>query len=483
MTETKVARVRVAVIGGGITGLAAAFTLQERGRAAGLPLDVALYERENSFGGKILTEQVDGFTIEGGPDSFISQKPRAAQLCRQIGLGEALLGTNDERRKTYVVNRGRLTPLPDGVMLIIPTRFLPFALSPLISLGGKMRMGLDLIIPPRKDEGDESLAQFIRRRLGSEALDKIAEPLMSGIQVSVAEEQSILGTFPRFRALEAKYGSLTRGILAQRRNGSATQGKAKAQSLFLSLSGGLGQLVQRLVQQMDGVEMHLNAGITALARREGGGFRIIRASAEEDYADALILATPAYVSAGLTADVCAPLAALLNQIRYVSTATVSLGFREEEVGDALNGFGFVVPRRERKNISACTFTSIKFNQRAPQGHVLLRCFLGGPRHEEQVEWDDADLVMAARDDLQRLTGLDCAPVLKRVYRWRKANPQYDVGHPQHVQAVHAACQDVPGLAVAGGALEGVGIPDCISQGEKAAEKVLSYLDLPGSVSI
>jgi len=171
MTETKVARVRVAVIGGGITGLAAAFTLQERGRAAGLPLDVALYERENSFGGKILTEQVDGFTIEGGPDSFISQKPRAAQLCRQIGLGEALLGTNDERRKTYVVNRGRLTPLPDGVMLIIPTRFLPFALSPLISLGGKMRMGLDLIIPPRKDEGDESLAQFIRRRLGSEALD------------------------------------------------------------------------------------------------------------------------------------------------------------------------------------------------------------------------------------------------------------------------------------------------------------------------
>lgn len=488
---------QVIVVGGGITGLATAYHLQEEARAAGLPLTYTLLESDQALGGKIITQHVDGFVIEGGPDCFLSQKPWAAELCRRLGLGNELMGTNDAQRKVFVLDDGRLTPLPDGVMLIVPTRLTPFLTSPLISWPGKARMALDLLIPPRRDDGDESVADFVRRRLGQEALDKIAEPLMGGIHVSDPERQSLLGTFPRFRALELKHGSLIRGMLAQRRRQTAerrplTPGEARSSavggppSLFITLRGGLGQLVQGLERALTGGHVVTGARVVGLERRDGGGDRkggdrkdrpyIVRTADGATFeAHAVALATPAYASAELVAGVTSSLADALASIRYVSTATITLAFRRSDVTHPLDGFGFVVPQREGRRLSACTWTSTKFHHRAPPGAVLLRCFVGGPGREELVELSDEELVALVREELTEIMGLHARPTLTWIFRWRKAHPQYEVGHLDRVHEMYALCERQPGLFVTGSTFEGVGVPDCIRQAQQTTSKVLSYL--------
>lgn len=467
----------VAIVGGGITGLSAAWFLQESARSQGLSLSYTLLERSARWGGKIRTEEVgpfgdEPFVVEAGPDSFITQKPWALQLARRLGLEERLLPTNDERRKVFVLNDGKPTPLPDGVLLIVPTEFKPFALSPLISPLGKLRMAMDLFIPPRKDREDETLAEFITRRLGSEALDKIAEPLMSGIYNAEAEQQSLLATFPRFRAIEEKHGSLIRGMLAARRARNArpqpSANGQKAPSTFVSFQNGMAELVEELQFRLEG-DCRLETAVEDITWRDGG-YALSLSDGNHLQSDAVILAVPAYVAAGLLENVAPQAAGQLGQIRYVSTGTVSVGFRADEVDHPLDGFGLVIPRSEGRPLNALTWTSTKFDHRSPQEYVLLRAFFGGSRRPEMMGVSDAELVSILRSELQDLLGITAEPVFHRIYRWFNANPQYDVGHLQRVEAIENALP--AGIYVTGSPYRGIGIPDCVHQAQQTVEMIV-----------
>lgn len=468
---------QVAIVGGGITGLATGYYLQKLARAAQLPLHYTLLEKNPQFGGKIVTNTTGGFLIEGGPDSFISQKPWAYRLCLELGLQDRLIGTNDDKRKIFIVQRGRLKPLPDGVMLIIPTRFLPFALSGLISPLGKLRMGMDLFLPAKKGDADESLADFIRRRLGREALDKIAEPLMAGIYVADPENLSLQSTFPRFIDLEKKYGSLTRGMLAQIK-ARAAQRKAGALPpplpLFMTLRGGLTELVTTLTDQLEG-ELLTGVQVKALEppREEGGRYQLQLSNGTCHSAHAVVLATPASSTADLLSPVAPEVSRQLRQIRYLSTATVSLAFPRRDIAHPLNGFGFVVPKREPCKLMACTWVSSKFDHRAPEDQVLLRVFVGGYKHQDLVELADARLIQLVRGELQGLMGITAEPTRTEIYRWPQGNAQYDVGHLDRVTEMETrTAQILPNLFLTGSAFRGVGLPDCIHQAEQSAARIV-----------
>jgi protoporphyrinogen/coproporphyrinogen III oxidase len=484
-TQTPSQPYDVAIIGGGISGLATAYYLQRHAAQANRPLRYTLIERSPNAGGKIVTEHVHGFgdtpfVVEGGPDSFMTQKPWALQLARELGLHDRLLGTNDHLRKTFVLNKGKTTPLPDGLLLIVPTRFMPFALSPLISPLGKLRMGLDYLIPARQDDDDETLADFVRRRLGDEALDKIAEPLLSGIYNAEAEKQSLLATFPRFREIEKKHGSLIRGMLAGRSNSHSkpaataqttppqTNGQpAKPPSMFISFRDGAQELVDGLLPQLTG-DIWLDTGVTSIAQSNASArYQLTLSDRTTVAAQAVVLATPAFVSAELLTDLAPNAAKLLSAIRYVSTGTISLGFRRDEVNHPLNGFGVVIPRSEKRPINAITWSSTKFDHRAPADHVLIRVFFGGSRNPEIVERSDEDLLAIACRELHALLGIDATPVFHRLFRWRNATPQYDVGHLKRVDAIEAALPS--GLHVTGSPYRGIGIPDCVHQAQQTAD--------------
>ena len=456
----------VAIIGGGIAGLSTAWYLQQASN-----LKYVLLEESDRWGGHIRTERVDDFVIEAGPDSFITQKPHGLQLVRELGLENRLLGTNDQMRQVYVLNRGKVTPMPDGILLIVPTKFMPFVLSPLISPFGKLRMGMDLFIAPKRDGADETLADFVRRRLGSEALDKIAEPLLSGIYNSEAEKQSLLATFPRFRTLEEQYGSLTRGMLASRRNGppapSLSNGKISA---FASLRGGMEEMIRALVAQLTG-DLRLRTTVRKISRDENETYVITTDAGTPLYAQAIVLATPAFVAAELLSEVAPNVARDLQAIRYVSTGTISLAYRVSDIRKPLNGFGVVVPRSERRPINAITFSSIKFSQRAPEGFALLRMFFGGSRSPQSMELDDKALATTVREQLRELLGIESAPLFHRIYRWHRSNAQYDVGHLERVSNLEKSLPG--GLYLTGSAYRGVGIPDCIKQSQDMAKRIIA----------
>lgn len=444
---------KVAVVGGGIAGLAAAYYARKQG------FSVTLIDPRP--GGKIITDSSDGFVIEGGPDSFITQKPAAAALCHELGL--ELIGTNDDRRKIYILRHGRLHEMPDGLMMVVPTRFWPFVKSPLISWRGKLRMGLEGFIQPRSSNGDESLAAFIRRRLGQEALEVLAEPMMAGIYVADAETLSLKATFPRFLEMEQKYGSLTRGMLA----GTKHKHSSKT-SLFMTVKGGLQGLVEALCQHLNDVIVP-GRMVTALTRTDGA-YQLTCNDGTKLTADAVVLATPAYISAGLVRPFSTELADLLKAVRYVSTATITLGYRREDVNHPLDGFGFVIPHSEPTRLLACTWTSTKFDHRAPEGHVLLRAFIGGTRQQHLVSLPDSELVNIVREEYQQMMGITAAPVITRVFRWQQANPQYDVGHLERVDRMDSLCP--PGMYLTGSAYRGVGLPDCIMQAQQTVQKMV-----------
>ncbi len=467
----------VAIMGGGIAGLSTAYYLQQQAAAAGLSLHYTLLEASARWGGHIRTDRVDTaagqFIVEAGPDSFITQKPWGVQLARELGLEDRLLGTNDQMRKVYVLNRGRPTPMPDGVLLIVPTRLMPFALSPLISPLGKLRMGLDLVIPPKRDGEDETLADFVRRRLGAEALDKIAEPLLSGIYNSEADKQSLLATFPRFRDLEVEHGSLTRGMLASRRNGKAAHDASpgtKPMSAFMSLVDGTGELIDALVGRLTG-DLRLNTAAGRLSPNEKRGYKIATTDGETLAADAVVLAVPAFVAQSLTRDVAPAVAGGLAGIRYVSTGTISLGYRMADIRRPLRGFGLVVPSSEHRPNNAVTWSSLKFDGRAPEGCALLRVFFGGSRSPQSMALDDEALLAVVQSQLREFMGIEAAPLFHRIYRWERSNAQYDVGHLDRVAALEAALP--PGLFVTGSPYRGVGLPDCIKQGQSVAGQIIA----------
>ena len=475
----------VAVVGGGITGLAVAHYLQEAALQQSLRIGYSLIESTDRLGGKLVTEEVEGygdrsFVVEGGPDSFITQKPWALGLARELGLQDRLVGTNDSQRKVFVLNRGRPTPLPDGVLLIVPTKFMPFALSPLISPIGKLRMGMDLFIAPKRDDEDETLADFISRRLGTEALDKIAEPLMSGIYNAEAERQSLMATFPRFRVLEQMHGSLIKGMLASRkmRNkpgspGSSVPQNGRPTSIFMSLQDGIYELAAALAGRLTG-DVMLGSGVRSIRRRPDDRYALELSGmlhGVEIVADSVILTTPSYVAADLLGELAPGAAELLRQIRYVSTGTISFGFRTQDLRGASDGFGVVIPRSEHRPVNAVTFSSTKFDHRAPEGFSLLRVFFGGSRSPETMDLDDDELVRVVRQQLLDILGVDAEPVFHRIYRWPRANPQYDIGHLDLVDSIDAALPK--GLYVTGSPYRGVGIPDCVHQARIIAEKIIS----------
>jgi protoporphyrinogen/coproporphyrinogen III oxidase len=448
----------VVVVGGGISGLAAALALRESGR------DPWLIEASPRLGGVIRTETIDGFVVEAGPDAILAQKPEGLALCRALGLAERLIPTNPTARTIFVLRQGRLHPMPEGMMLAVPTRIGPFLRSRLFSWPGKIRMGLDLLLPRRRGTGDESIASFVRRRFGEEAVSRLGEPLLAGIHAGDPERLSIRATFPRFVALEARHRSLIRGMWATAPAPSA--GRAPA-SAFYSLAGGLGELVQAIAARLPASRTRVGLALSALARRDGA-FALTFADGTVLTARAVVLALPPPAAAPLLAPLAPEAAALLRAIPFASTATIALGYRREDVAHPLDGYGLLVPRGEGVRSSACTFVSTKFPGRAPAGHVLLRVFVGGVRDPGVLGLDDGALAALAHDEMARVLGLRAAPRLARVYRWPEATPQMEVGHLERMVRLDALVADVPGLFLTGAGLRGTGLPDTIGDAQRTA---------------
>ena len=463
---------KLTIIGGGIAGLSAAYHATKNIPDA----QITLMESSNRWGGKIATDRVvfdDGqFIIEGGPDTFLATKPYATALCKELGLGERLHGTNPTKKNTYVLNRNRLLPLPDGLAMMIPTNIQAILKSHLVSWFGKARMGLDFIQPAKAVNGDESLGTFVSRRLGREAYENLIEPLMSGIYAGDGDELSLASTFPYLRDLEIKYGSLARGALKMRAqsNGKSVQG---SRSAFLTPTTGLAEIVEALVKhlQINNVDLRLNTSVSRISNIDSRFLVELEGGSSLD-SDSVILATPAFVSGDLLASLNPTLASDLQSIPYASTATVSLAYRQSDLTRELDGYGYVIPRREGRKALACTWTSTKFPHRAPEGYALIRVFVG--RSGQNIPWNENDLLELAKEELNLTLNITAEPILSRVFMWDKAMPQYNLGHPELLERIDLALENHPGLALAGNGYRGIGIPDCIHSGELAVERVLKF---------
>ncbi|MGO8757123.1 MAG: protoporphyrinogen oxidase [Terracidiphilus sp.] len=477
---------RIAIVGGGIAGLAAAYEL-EKARTAGASVDYTLYEARPRLGGSLASEVVAGAVLERGPDSFISEKPAAAELCRELGLGADLLPSNDIARKTYIVVRNRLVALPDGLMFLIPTKLVPTALTPLFSLPTKVRMALELLHPPRPNNGDESVAALVERHFGREAVDRLADPLLSGIYGGDAAELSAQTVLPRMVEMEAKYGSLTRGMLAAhrkmramakskpapQRSGSNGSGGA---AIFTALRGGMSQLVDALVARLDPARLRTGTQVNAI-RKTSAGWSVEAGGAAQEF-DALIVASPAWAAGALLAPVDPVLGGELGAIPYSSSITVNLIYDEARIGKLPEGFGFIVPAVEGRRLLACTFVHRKFLGRTPPGKAVFRAFLGGMRRESLLDESDDDLLAIVRREMSEILGdrifsATAEPEFAQVSRWRRAMAQYAVGHKERMARVNACVAALPGLRLAGNAYDGIGVPDCIRLGRKAARDLVA----------
>lgn len=514
-------RFRVAVVGGGIAGLATAWYLGREAELRGLAVDCVVLEKSDRTGGKVLTETLETeqgpFVVEGGPDSFLAaQKPWAVELADEIGLSERLLGTNDRARRVFVLSHGRLLPLPEGVFLLVPTKLAPFLRSPLISPLGKLRMGLDLLIPRRHDDDDETLGDFVARRLGSEALDKIAEPLLSGIYSADVGRQSLLATFPRFRDMEQQHRSLILATLAGRKRARdpsirsdspeetaasaapAASAVATRRSMFVSFQKGTSELTDELAGRL-GSRLRTGWEASRLAPAGGGRWRVWLKDAvagpgisahvgfggarggpddsESLVVDAVVLAIPAFSARDLLRPHSLQAGKILDSIRYVGTGTISLAYRDDAARSSASqqerGFGIVVPAGEKRPVNAVTWSSVKFPGRAPTGYLLARVFFGGSRSPRSMEMDDQELVAVVARELADIAGLSGQPLFHRIHRWERANPQYDVSHLERVRKIEETLP--PGIWVTGSAYRGVGLPDCVRQARDTAAQVVGAL--------
>lgn len=485
---------RVAIVGGGIAGLSAAYRLQRRAPEVA----ITLIEGEARLGGKITTERVDGFVIEGGPDTFLSYKPRGIGLCRELGLEDRLHGTNEKIRRTYVMRHGKLYDLPEGLTGLIPSRFGPMIKTSLISPLGKLRMGLDYFIPPKSPNGDESLAQFVERRLGHEMYERMIEPLMSGIYAGDGAQLSLRATFPQLRQTELDHGSLVKGMLAtkrkhpERNTAKSEDAGRKTWPAFVTPTTGLAEIVEALTLQLKGLDIRLGTRVTEILpsprptpfQTEGAQadtidstspYTLILENGERLEADAVILAAPAHATAYLVVGFDPKLAQALQGIPYASTVTVSVGYPLRDIPRPLNGYGYIIPKAEGRSILACTWTSTKFPHRAPEGYGLIRAFIGRAGDDDVLNRSDEALLRMVRDELRETLGITTAPMVQRIFRWPKAMPQYTLGHLERLAVIDRRLAQQPGLFVAGNAYRGIGIPDCIASGEQAADKVIKSL--------
>ena len=450
--------VDVAVIGGGVSGLTAAYELRKRKRS------VAVLEKEPRAGGIIQTERVGDFIIDAGPDALLVQKPAGVALCNELGLGDRLFPTKTPRT-AFVLRDGQLHPLPGSSVLGFPTRLKPLLRSTLFSMGAKARIGAEIFVPKRRSVEDESIAAFVRRRFGSEAVTYIAEPLLAGIHAGDVERLSMRALFPRLVEAEADAGGVIRAFRGR-------QGPLNADGAFRSFPNGLGELVDALVHAAPKESIRLDAHVTGLDSHDG--YTIHLMGKPPLRARAVILSVPAFAAASLLSPIDAALAAACGTIRYLSTATVVFAFLRQAVEHNLNGTGFVVPRTEGLSITAGAWISSKWAQRAPEGYVLLRAFLGGARDPNVLSKTDQELTNAALADLTTLLGIRDLPTLTRVYRWNRSSPQQEVGHADLMKQIDAHLTRQPGLFVSAAGFRGVGIPDCIADARATAAAAAEY---------
>jgi oxygen-dependent protoporphyrinogen oxidase len=475
---------RVCIVGGGVSGLAAAHRLLEL-RSQERPSDsehanveVLLLEASARAGGTVRTYRREGFLLEGGPDSFISEKPAALELAKRLGLADRIIQTNERHRRSFVVSRGRLRPTPEGFQLLAPSRMLPFLTTDIFTWRGKARMALDLLLPRRGDangQDDESLAAFVRRRFGREALERMAQPMVGGIYTADPESLSLRATMPRFLEMERRDRSLILSMwkAARASKEAARHGRGASgarYSLFLSFDEGTQVLTDALAARLPEGTLRLNTRVESLTR-DAGRWLLRTSEGETIEADAVCLALPAYASARLLRDVNDELADELEAIPYASTATVNLAYERADVPHPLDGFGFVVPFVERRATLACTFSSVKFAGRAPEGRALLRAFVGGALQPDMFGLDEASMIDAVRRDLRDLLGVNAPPLLAHVEKWPRSMAQYHLGHLARIARIRERLQNFPTLHLAGNAYGGAGIPDCIRSGQSAAEEL------------
>ena len=487
----------VAVVGGGVSGLAAAYELTRGSSSEIDPPEVVLLEASTRTGGAVRTEHRDGFLLEAGPDSFISDKPAALELAREIGLEPNLITTNGEHRRAFVVRGGRLRPVPEGFQLLAPSRLWPFVTTDIFSWPAKLRIAMEVFVPRRAEGDDESLADFVRRRFGREALDRMAQPMVGGIYTADPELLSLRATMPRFIRMEREHGSVIRALLKARRraeaderagggnaNGRPGRGTSGARyGLFLSLDAGLQLLTDRLAARLPPGTVRTNARAESLKFDEASrNWSLLLVGGETLAADGVCLALPAYASADLVRATDPALASELEAIPYASTATVNLAFRRADIPHPLDGFGFVVPRVERRSVIACSFSSVKFAGRAPDGHALLRAFVGGALQPDMFRLDDDRMIAAALEDLRELLGVTAPPIFAQVSRWPRSMAQYAVGHLARMTRVRERVERLPTLRLAGNAYTGAGLPDCVREGRAAAQRLLKAVNREEAVS-
>lgn len=470
----------VVIVGGGISGLATAYSLLELAAKSGLSLRCTILDAGSSWGGKIVTHRVGDIVTEAGPDSFLSQKPAALDLCTKLGLADQLINTNETIKKACVLSKGRMCDLPEGLLSFTPKQLKPFLSSGLLTWTGLARMGLEIAVPPGPSREDESLAAFLRRRFGSQAYERVLEPLMAGIYAGDAEQMSLRATFPRFFELEQQHGSVVRGMVEAKKAASTVASGQPRRTMFVSLKNGLGDLVTALTQRLteQSVELKLGTGVEALRVRshELGRwmYDLILQDGSALSAESLVLATPAYVSADLLRPLSPIAGGVLDLIPYASTATIALAFPRAMMR-GIEGFGFIVPRAEQRELIAATWTSLKWPHRAPADQLLVRCYVGGVGREEILQLDDAALTARVKAELATLCGIKVEPTYTEVNRWWRAMPQYTLGHLDRLAQLDAAASRYPGLVVTGAGYRGVGIPDCIREGASAAERIVQHL--------
>ncbi|SES99437.1 protoporphyrinogen oxidase [Paenibacillus sp. NFR01] len=465
---------RIVIVGGGLSGLSAAYYVRKYYREAGVTPEIVIVEKEARLGGKIETLEKEGFVIEKGPDSYLARKSVMTELAKELGLEQELVTTNPNAKKTYILQKGKLHPMPAGLVLGVPTELRPFLRSGLVSLGGKLRAMMDFVLPPRRSKDDEPLGELIERRLGSEVLENITEPLLAGIYAGDMRKISLQATFPQFGEVERKYGSLIRGMTTGRKPAETHTGTKK--SAFLTFRRGLGSLVNALIRDLHDVEQRTGTAVSAIKRLDAAvpaGMPASRYAVELDSGEVLP-ADDIYVTVQnfIAADLLRPHVdvSALDRVNYVSVANVVLAFEKKDIVSEYDGSGFLVPRKENRNITASTWTSTKWLHTSPDDKVLLRCYVGRAGDEQNVALPDDALTELVRKDLREIMGITATPKFAEITRLKSSMPQYPVGHMQNIAALRGELsQKLPGVYAFGAGYDGIGMPDCIKQAKETAE--------------